>query len=263
MERKLKWAILVIYSALVVLIGVMTFNYCHSQPKKDVEFPVEVIQNGDNNTLVQINGDNNIVNVNVIVPPVIKPSYREPYIAQIATIRWGFGDKNFTMQDALELLDKIEYHGKNNNISLSDALTIVNAESDFRADAYVESTQATGLTQSTPICLNEYNRHNGTNYTMEDLFDVDINLEVGFWYYNRILTHYADHYGYISTSTPEKALRDAYIAYNIGVTMFNTIGRDGRNELRNGVYPCNMYGSRKGDAYEPIGRYLKLAMDWS
>ena len=87
MERKLKWAILVIYSALIVLIGVMTFNYCHSQPKKDVEFPVEVIQNGDNNTLVQINGDNNIVNVNMIVPPVIKPSYREPYIAQIATIR--------------------------------------------------------------------------------------------------------------------------------------------------------------------------------
>lgn len=266
MEKTLKWVCVGVYSALLILVGMIIFN-CNrlnnSTQTTDVEFPAKVIQNRTYDNLVQVTGDNNIVNVNMVVPSDISPNYRESYISQIANIRWKLGDTKFTMRDALYLLDKIEYYARKNNLSLTAALTIVNVESDFNKNAYVKSTRAYGLTQSTPVCLNEYNWMNETDYTVDDLFDVDINLEVGFWYYNRILTHYNDYYGYITTSTPEKALRDAYLAYNVGVTMFDKIGQSGRNELRNGVYPCNMYGSQKGEAYEPINRYLKLAMDWS
>ena len=261
MEKKLKWTIVVVYSALLILIGIMVYGYNKSKKVQEAGFPVEMLQDVSDTTVVEINRNSN---VNVIPQPqIISPRLQEPYISQIAEIRWKQGDKNFTMFDALALLDKIDFYAKRNNLSLQNALTIVNVESDFNAMAYHKYSQAYGLTQSTPVCLKEYNEVNNTDYTLDDLFDVDVNLEIGFWYYNRILTHYSDSYGYITTSTPEKALRDAYLAYNIGVTMFNSIGRSGRNDLRNGIYRCNMYGSSKGDVYEPISRYLRLAMDWS
>lgn len=261
MEKKLKLvAFFGIYYTFVLLIGIMVINSYRTCTKINNDF--QETQQININTF-KIYNDKNIIDVDTKPTIIEEPINRENYVYQIANIRWGLGDKNFTIQHAHELLNKIEFYAKNNDLTLQSALTIVNVESDFNKNAYVKSTQAYGLTQSTPVCLNEYNWMNGTDYTVDDLFDVDINLEVGFWYYNRILTHYNDCYGYITTSTPENALRDAYLAYNVGVTMFDKIGQSGRNELRNGVYPCNMYGSQKGEAYEPINRYLKLAMDWS
>ena len=262
-EKMLKWAIVVVYSALFILIGILVYRYCKYTKAPENKAHVEVLQDVSDTTKVEINGDNNVVNINVIPQQQnVKPQFLETYISQIAEIRWLNGDKKFTMLDALELLNKIEFYAKRNNLSLQSALTIVNVESDFNAKAYRKSAQAYGLTQLTPLCLKEYNELNNTNYTLDDLFDVDVNLEIGFWYFNRILTHYSDSYGYITTSTPEKALRDAYLAYNVGVTTFSIIGRRGRNDLRNGIYPCDMYGSKKGDVYEPMNRYSRLAMYW-
>ena len=94
------------------------------------------------------------------------------------------------------------------------------------------------------------------------MMNPELNLEDGFWYYNRILTHYSDYYGYITTTTEETRLRDAYICYNVGVTVFNKIGWNGRHSLRTGTYPSDMYGSKKGDVYEPMNRFNKLAKIW-
>lgn len=269
MEKKLKWACIGIYSFLFVIICMMVVDFHSTKkvPHDETQMDTIPVPGMIDYTIPQI-GEM----VEEVVATTVQPvpqlvdqlaALRESYVAQIASIRWGYGDTDFTLEDAENLLDKIERHASNNNISLQNALTIVNVESDFKSTAYHKNTHAYGLTQSTPVCLNEYNLHNGTKYTLSDLFDEDINLEVGFWYYNRILTHYADTYDYITTSTPETSLRDAYLAYNIGVTKFNSIGRTGRNDLRNGIYPCNMYGSKKGDTYFPIHRYSKLARDWS
>lgn len=96
------------------------------------------------------------------------------------------------------------------------------------------------------------------------MYDVDLNLEVGFWYFNRLLNHYSKYSEYgITTYTRRQALRDCYIAYNIGITKFKEIGRHGRNQLRTGYYPVNMYGAKKGDAYKPIYRYSNIYNSWS
>lgn len=175
------------------------------------------------------------------------------------------GDKEFTFGEACEIFNKIKLYSEKHDISVRDALIIVNIESDFKTDAYNAYGEAYGLCQVTQSCLDEYNwNHYGVaGYVLEDMYDVDANLEVGFWYYNRILTHYSDYYGYITTSSPDKAIRDAYIAYNVGVTVFNKIGRDGRNMLRNGKFPANSYRYKKGYKYGPIFRFYRVLDNWS
>lgn len=185
-------------------------------------------------------------------------------IYKILKKRTDLGDENFSVGDAHNLYRKISYYSEKYNILIKDALVIVNVESDFKTDAYNERGKAYGLTQITSPCLKEYNNVNGTNYKLENMFDIDLNLEVGFWYYSRLMKHYSkfNEYG-ITLTSDTTALRDSYIAYNIGVTEFKNAGRDGRNQLRNGVYPRNMHGYKKGTPYKPITRYYKIVEEWS
>ena len=181
---------------------------------------------------------------------------------KIYEIRQELGDKDFKLKDAKYILTKIKYWCDYYNLSLKDGLIIVNVESDFKKDA--TNSLARGLTQITKDCLTEYNNYSKEKYTFDDMLDPDINLKVGFWYYDRILNHYStfEEYG-ITTSTPEKALRDSYIAYNIGITKFKDLGRSGRNALRNGIYPERMYGFAKGSKYSPVKRYYRILDYWS
>ena len=260
MENKtLKMVCVGVYTALFILIGVTIYNFAHT-PTVSTE-PKEITLTESTNA-VQVIGNNNVINVKLskdYQPDVVNMNYAE----RILYARWENGETSYSLYEAINLLKLITKKAEKHGFTTNEGLIIVNVESDFKIDAYNRGGNAHGLTQSTPVCLEEYNLYHGTKYKIIDLYDPEINLEVGFWYYRRILTHYADCYGYISDSSPEKALRDAYIAYNIGVTTFNKIGRSGRNDLRNGVYPCNMYGSKKGDAYTPVSRYLRLASDWS
>lgn len=248
------------YAALLVVLILMVFQL-NTEPKLSRSVSVHNAQPGYNNT-VQIVGNNNIVNLNVNLPENRTNSI-DTYAERIIAIRRTNRDFNFSWYDAMSLIEKIETHAVNNGLTLENGLVIVNVESDFKSNAYNKKGKAYGLTQATLSCLNEFNWYNNTEYTEEDLYDVDINLEVGFWYYNRILTHYADYYGYISSSSNEKALKDAYICYNIGIKKFSDIGSSGRNELRNGVYPCDMYGSKKGDTYEPVKRFTEKMTIWN
>lgn len=174
------------------------------------------------------------------------------------------GDDDFTFDEAYLIFSKIRYYAEKHQIPLKDALVIINIESDFKVDAYNKHGKAYGLCQVTKLCLDEYNWNhcNTSDFILDDMYDIDANLEVGFWYYNRILTHYSDYYGYITTSSPKKTIRDAYIAYNIGTTVFNSIGRDGRNMLRNGKFPINGYGYKKGEKYNPVFRLYEIMDNW-
>lgn len=171
-------------------------------------------------------------------------------------------DYDFTFEDAFSILNAISYYSDKHNLSLKDGIIIVHVESDFKVDAYNKWGKAYGLCQVTKPCLEEYNWKHGTDYTLEDMYDVNLNLEVGFWYYNRILTNYDDRYNYITTTSDDKKIRDAYIAYNIGVTVFDKVGRDGRNMLRNGKFPMNAYGYRKGETYRPVLRLYEVLDNW-
>ena len=172
-------------------------------------------------------------------------------------------NKNFTRDDAVSLFYKIQFYASRYGLSLREALTIVNVESDFTINAYNSRGKAYGLCQITQSCLAEWNKYHPNNmYSISQVLDVDINLNIGFWYYNQILTKYADRYNYITTTSLEKSIRDAYIAYNVGPSIFNSIGIEGRNCLRNGIYPISMYGCKKGSTYKPIFRLYEVLDDW-
>ena len=193
----------------------------------------------------------------------LKTTEMAGYASKIVNVRAvRCEDTDFTFEEAYDILYKIAFYSDKYGLSLVDGLIIVHVESDFKVDAYNRWGKAYGLCQVTKPCLEEYNWKHGTNYVLEDMYDVSLNLEVGFWYYNRILTNYDNRYNYITTTSDDKKIRDAYIAYNIGVTVFDKVGRDGRNMLRNGKFPMNAYGYRKGETYRPVLRLYEVLDDW-
>jgi len=185
-------------------------------------------------------------------------------ISKIMETRIKNGDFLFSFEDAVYMSKKIYEYSSKYNLSHKEGLIIVNIESDFNKNAYNHNGKAYGLCQITEKCLQEYNEKNGTEYNLNDMYNIDLNLDVGFWYYDRILNHYSkyDNYGII-LDTREEALRDAYIAYNIGPTIFKNVEEEGREMLRNGIYPKNMYGKKKGDEYKSISRFNYITDKWS
>lgn len=164
--------------------------------------------------------------------------------------------------DAVHLLETIAHFAEIHGLSLHEALIIVDIESDFIASAYNEGGGAYGLCQVTQPCLDEYNAAFGTHLTLEDMLDTAQCLDVGFWYYKQILTHYQDRYGYITETSDDTRVRDAYIAYNVGVTTFARVGQDGRNSFRRGVWPISLYGHESGDVYYPMERFQSKLLAW-
>lgn len=69
-----------------------------------------------------------------------------------------------------------------------------------------------GLMQISIYALNEYNKYFQTDYTMEDLWDIRVNILVGTWYYSQFRTNAyvdAENYG-VSVWTV------MYVIYNVG-----------------------------------------------
>lgn len=146
--------------------------------------------------------------INLYSQPIINPAYVDEIMKASSTLGF-FG---LTRQEATILCSKISFYAKKYDLSLQDAISLVYIESNF--DKNAESGMgAVGLCQIMPLCLAEYNMENNTAYTLQDMFDIDLNLEVGFWYFNRLMTHYGSDYCI-------ESLRDAYLAYNAGPVGF-------------------------------------------
>lgn len=233
------------WTAVIILLGIFTYK----SVQKGLTDSIVVV--GNNNTIM-IHSEN--VREHKVDKQVTAYSLR----VLEATTAWT---KDFTLNEAQELTKKIKKAALNNHLKLEEAFCIVHIESDFRTDAFNDSGKAYGLCQITKPCLDEYNWKHSTNYSLQDIFNPDLNLEIGFWYYNRLIYHYGEKFG-ITMTNEWTLLRDAYIAYNVGITKFSDIGKWGRNELRNGRYPCAMYGSKKGDKYQPYFRFTEKAKVW-
>lgn len=111
------------------------------------------------------------------------------------------------------------------------------------------SVDCRGLMQCSKYALADYNRINKTEYTMNDLFNIDINIEVGTWYYNQFTT--------ISDSWTE-----IYVIYNVGYGNYRKVnpywfyGWDGLlyNDYKNSFFYMN-------DVYPPDCSYKRLSGD--
>ena len=238
----------------IFLITVFAIYVCFKKKpsKKDIEFPKEILKEYIDTI--------NDADINF----KLDENFNFEYVSKIIEIRLICGDSNLIVREVTELQKKICEYSNKYNLTQEEGFIIVHTESDFKINAYNKYGNAVGLCQITEPCVREYNNMHGTEYTLEQMYDVDLNLEVGFWYFNRLLNHYSKYSEYgITTDTRRQALRDCYIAYNIGITKFKEVGRYGRNQLRIGYYPANMYGAKKGDIYQPIYRYRNIYNIWS
>ena len=238
----------------IFLITVFAIYICFKKKpsKKDIEFPKEILKEYIDTI--------NDADINF----KLDENFNYEYVSKIIEVRLICGDSNLIVRDTIELQKKICEYSNKYNLAQEEGFIIVHTESDFKINAYNRYGNAVGLCQITEPCVREYNNMHGTEYTLEQMYDVDLNLEVGFWYFNRLLNHYSKYSEYgITTDTRRQALRDCYIAYNIGITKFKEVGRYGRNQLRIGYYPANMYGAKKGDIYQPINRYRNIYNIWS
>ena len=242
-------------SLIVLCIFLITVFYVifNKKPlKKDIEFPKEILKEYIDTI--------NDADINF----KLDENFNFEYVSKIIEVRLICGDSNLIVREVTELQKKICEYSNKYNLTQEEGFIIVHTESDFKINAYNKYGNAVGLCQITEPCVREYNNMHGTEYTLEQMYDVDLNLEVGFWYFNRLLNHYSKYSEYgITTDTRRQALRDCYIAYNIGITKFKEVGRYGRNQLRIGYYPANMYGAKKGDIYQPIYRYRNIYNIWS
>ena len=242
-------------SLIVLCIFLITVFYVvfNKKPlKKDIDFPKEILKEYIDTI--------NDADINF----KLDENFNFEYVSKIIEVRLICGDSNLIVRDTIELQKKICEYSNKYNLTHEEGFIIVHTESDFKINAYNRYGNAVGLCQITEPCVREYNNMHGTEYTLEQMYDVDLNLEVGFWYFNRLLNHYSKYSEYgITTDTRRQALRDCYIAYNIGITKFKEVGRYGRNQLRIGYYPANMYGAKKGDIYQPIYRYRNIYNIWS
>ena len=86
------------------------------------------------------------------------------YVTRQAVSRWENGETSYSLYEAINLLKLITKKAEKHGFTPEEGLIIVNVESDFKIDAYNRGGNAHGLTQSTPVCLEEYNWYHGTDY---------------------------------------------------------------------------------------------------
>jgi hypothetical protein len=86
-------------------------------------------------------------------------------------------------------------------------------ESSGRADAYNAKSQARGLYQITPICLQEWNNfHRKEQYTKKDLFNPVVNEKIARWYMLVRIPQMLRHYKVADT------IENRIIAWNAGIS---------------------------------------------
>lgn len=94
-------------------------------------------------------------------------------------------------------------------------------ESRFLPTAHNRRTNATGLLQICPLALQDYNDWNGTHYTMEDMYNIELNIEVGVW---NLMQQ-----AYYLRREPTVTYKDCVIAFNTGVGDFKLYKNDWLN----------------------------------
>jgi hypothetical protein len=203
-DKLLIGSITVIYSVLILVVALLVVEI------KSRSTTITVKNVATKSTYeIDVSGETtNPIVINIYSQPFADSAYVEEIMRATSTLGF-FG---LSRQDAAMLCSRISYYAAKYDLDLPDAFSLVYIESNFDKDAE-SGLGAVGLCQIMPLCLAEYNMENNTDYTLQDMFDIDLNLEVGFWYFNRLMTHYGSNYCI-------ESLRDAYLAYNAGPVGF-------------------------------------------
>lgn len=93
-----------------------------------------------------------------------------------------------------------------NNLVMMLALMATESDFYYKADSCLGAKYGRGIMQVSERALQDYNKWNGTKYKPNDLYNLEINLRVGFWVFN-----HNRKYG-----IPKNDLKKSLSAYNLG-----------------------------------------------
>lgn len=146
----------------------------------------------------------------------------------------------------------------------------INTIGNLNKEAH-SSYNCIGLMQVSKYALSDYNKYNGTNYSLIDLYSIGVNIEIGSWFYSQFET--------VSNSYIEQ-----YIIYNVGYGEYNKSNKysfygydnrwrtDYKNSFfyLNGVFPPadsnhGLYGKNKLPKYAAKERFelcLKICEEY-
>lgn len=93
-----------------------------------------------------------------------------------------------------------------------DLEAIKHIESRGVADAFNPRTQAIGLYQITPVCLADFNRETGKNYSRKDLVLFWVNQEIARWYFEKRIPEI------LKSRKKPVTVENLLISYNAGHT---------------------------------------------
>lgn len=153
------------------------------------------------------------------------PNFPEKYIYK------KYENKTINLDVDLNILAECIFINHKYNFKYYEILAVIDAESEFKVKAR-SKLNCKGLMQVSQYALKDYNDfHKNKIY---DLYNIENNLEVGFWFLDRIRT---------KLNTDD--FHEIYVAYNVGFSYY----KKHKEELLNGIY--------KGDKYNALNRYLE------
>lgn len=166
-------AILVIYCLLALVLTNIWLNYSYNKDNN-----IEPIVSQDTIEIVQ--------HIEEPQPIIEEKSIEELWFEKLSE------KYKVAISDIVHICGKARFYAKKYNIDYYEVTSLIGAESEFYqyAVSYLGHKYGNGLMQVSQIVLTEYNWKHNTNYTINDLYDMDINLEIGCWYYARLRDHY-------------------------------------------------------------------------
>jgi len=161
---------------LIILAGLLTVFFNLSKPAENTNI---VINNVQEVTTPAVEIPKPVI-VQEVTPPVITKSQQEIEASivlrmqEISSYRTSYATEEYIFNTIKE---KCKLYSAPTNF----AWGMIGQESKFYPAAYNKRTHATGLFQICPDGLEDYNLWNGTNYSLNDMFDIELNIEVGVW----------------------------------------------------------------------------------
>jgi hypothetical protein len=130
---------------------------------------------------------------------------------------------SISSQYSEEISKAVYYQNQKTGIPIYIIMSLIDTESEFvsSADSFIDASNGRGLTQISEIALYEYNRYHKNKYTSQDLYSIDINLEIGCWMLLQVKKVYPKIVG-----IEQLSWNDAYIAYNVGWSNYTNYKKD-------------------------------------
>jgi soluble lytic murein transglycosylase-like protein len=92
-----------------------------------------------------------------------------------------------------------------------DIVAQIESNKNPNAISYRGAKYGRGYLQISEICLKEWNQFNKVKYTVDDLFDKEINIKIGTWYMNNRIPKMLHYYKI------NDIIEHRLIAYNFGI----------------------------------------------